>query len=51
MLNWWLATISLCGFLVISIILVLYGLKAAINAEDSYRVDPLPTEDHSKNKK
>ncbi|MCM3165043.1 hypothetical protein [Metabacillus litoralis] len=51
MLNWWLATISLCGFLITSIILVLYGLKAAVNSEDSYRVDPLPTEDSTKNKK
>jgi hypothetical protein len=45
MLNWWLATISLGGFLVISIGLVLYTLKSSVNSDDAYRVDPLPNED------
>jgi hypothetical protein len=49
MLNWWLATISLGGFLVISIGLVLYTLKSSVNSDDAYRVDPLPNED-SENK-
>jgi len=48
MLTWWLATLSLVGFLVVSILLVLYALKVAVNTEDSYRVDPLPSEDEIK---
>ncbi|MBO1512956.1 hypothetical protein [Metabacillus bambusae] len=45
MLNWWLATISLGGFLVISIGLVLYTLKSSVCSDDAYRVDPLPNDD------
>lgn len=48
MLTWWLATLSLVGFLVVSILLVLYALKGAVNTEDSYRVDPLPSDDELK---
>lgn len=48
MLTWWLATLSLVGFLVVSILLVLYALKGAVNTEDSYRVDPFPSDDELK---
>ncbi|MGM7724060.1 hypothetical protein [uncultured Metabacillus sp.] len=44
MLDWWLATISLVGLLIISIGLFLHTLKTAVNAEDAYRIDPLPDE-------
>lgn len=50
MLNWWLTTFSLVGFLVIAIGLVLYTLKSSVNTDDSYRVDPVPNEDDSQNK-
>lgn len=42
MVNWWLATISLVGFLGISIGLVLYTMKISIQSDDSLRIDPLP---------
>ncbi|WP_175638100.1 hypothetical protein [Metabacillus schmidteae] len=45
MLTWWLGTLSICGFLVVSIALVLFALKSAVNTEDSYRVDPLPSDE------
>ncbi len=51
MLTWWLGTLSLFGFLIVSILLVLYALKSAVNSEDSSRVDPLPFEDEAKNKR
>ncbi|WP_158515112.1 hypothetical protein [Bacillus weihaiensis] len=47
MLNWWLATLSLFGFLAVSIALVLFALKESIHSEDSYRIDPLPNQDDS----
>ncbi len=45
MLTWWLGTLSICGLLIVSIVLVLFALTNAVNTEDSYRVDPLPTDD------
>ncbi|WP_158638636.1 hypothetical protein [Metabacillus litoralis] len=51
MLNLWLVTISLGGFLVVSIGLVLFALQGAVNSEDSYRVDPIPTDDDVEDKK
>ncbi|WP_156932025.1 hypothetical protein [Bacillus sp. J37] len=45
MLSWWLGTLSICGFLIVAIVLVLYALKGAVNAEDSNRIDPLPSDD------
>jgi hypothetical protein len=50
MINWWLTTLSLVGFLVIAIILFLYALKSSVNMEDSYRVDPLPNDEDVKKK-
>jgi uncharacterized membrane protein len=50
MLNWWLATISLVGFLVILIGLVLYTLKSSVNIGDSYRIDPVPNDNDSEKK-
>lgn len=42
MLNWWLATMSIVGFLFISIGLVIYTMKISIKTEDSIRIDPVP---------
>jgi hypothetical protein len=46
MINWWLTTISLGGFLIISIGLFLYALKSSVNTEDSYRIDPIPKDEN-----
>ncbi|QGQ44236.1 hypothetical protein [Metabacillus sediminilitoris] len=46
MINWWLTTISLGGFLIISISLFLYALKSSVNTEESYRIDPLPNDEN-----
>lgn len=50
MVNWWLTTISLVGFLVIAIGLVLYTLKSSVKSDDAYRVDPIPTGDDTEDK-
>ncbi|WP_156178210.1 hypothetical protein [Bacillus sp. SA1-12] len=50
MLDWWLATISLVGLLLISIGLFLYTLKNAVNADDAYRIDPSPNENRDDKK-
>jgi hypothetical protein len=51
MLNWWLTTLSLVGFLVILIGLVLFALKRAVNTEDPHRIDPIPIENDDTEKK
>jgi uncharacterized membrane protein len=50
LVNWWLTTISLVGFLMILIGLVLFALKNAVNTEDAYRIDNVPNDEKSENK-
>lgn len=48
MINLWLATISLGSLLMVGMALFLYAIRSSVNADDAYRIDPIPDDNNSK---